>query len=213
MGATGMETDARVTADGQIVLTHDDTLGAGRALRMLRLGGRRVSSLRRDEIPDEVPTLGDYYAHLGAGLPLSVDVKDPAAFDPLVRVARSHDATAQLWLCHDDLDLLASWRAVVPEAKLVHSTRPERLTGGHEPHAARLARLGIDAINFRHDAWSGGLVTLYHRFGVLALGWDAQHTHQIAELVDAGIDGFYSDHVDRIAMVLAAMSGQDNPRA
>jgi len=68
---------------------------------------------------------------------------------------------------------------------------------------ARDAEAGIDAVNFRREDWNGGLTTLYHRFGRLALGWDAQQARQIAELVDAGIDGVYSDHVDRMVETLA----------
>jgi glycerophosphoryl diester phosphodiesterase len=33
---------------------------------------------------------------------------------------------------------------------------------------------------------------------VLAFGWDAQSPRVLAELIDAGIDGLYSDHVDRL---------------
>jgi glycerophosphoryl diester phosphodiesterase len=39
---------------------------------------------------------------------------------------------------------------------------------------------------------------------VLAFGWDAQNPRVLAELVDAGIDGVYSDHVDRMVEALLA---------
>ena len=205
MGATGIETDARITADGEIVLVHDRRVRLKPRPRQPNLAilGRPVAKLRRDQLPGRVSALADYYRSFGAKLPLSVDVKDPAAFDGVVAVARAHGAAECLWACHEDLDLLSRWRRAAPDVRLVHSARLERQAEGPERHAADLARLGIDAVNMRHDSWSGGLVTLYHRFGVLAFGWDAQQERQIADLIDAGIDAVYSDHVDRLTQVTA----------
>ncbi len=202
MGATGIETDAWLTADGEIALHHDAAVGGLAVMRSRRLMGRPIAALQRAQLPAHVPTLGDYYEHCGTDLPLSVDVKNPAAFAGLVEVARGHGAAERLWACHHDIDLLARWRADAADVRLVHSTRLDRLPSGPERHAADLAAAGIDAANFRRDNWTGGLTTLYHRFGVLAFGWDAQLARHIAELVDAGIDAVYSDHTDRMAEVL-----------
>ena len=55
----------------------------------------------------------------------------------------------------------------------------------------------------RQGEWVGGLVALFHRFDVLAFGWDAQFEYQLAGLINIGIDGVYSDHVDRMVAVAA----------
>lgn len=206
MGATGIETDARITYDNQIVLIHDSTVPRWSWLPRGRVLGRAVSQLRHDQLPEHVPTLADFYQHCGTEMPLSVDVKDAVAFDGLIAVARQHNAAAGLWACHGELDVLSQWREAAPDVHLVHSARTARPFGAPERHAADLARLGIDAVNLRYDSWSGGLVTLYHRFGLLAFGWDAQQEHQIAELIDSGIDGVYSDHVNRLTRVLTSLS-------
>ena len=207
MGATGIETDAWVTADGAVVLNHDSAVGGLPTLSTRRILGRPIARLARAKLPAHIPTLDEYYRHCGTDLPLSVDVKDAAAFDGLVAGARVHGAAERLWICHDDSEVLRGWREATPEAKLVHSTRLDRLPRGPERHAADLAEAGIDAVNLRRDDWNGGLTTLYHRFGLLALGWDAQQIGHIAELVDAGIDAVYSDHVDRMVEVLARFAG------
>ena len=203
MGATGIETDVWITADGEIVLNHDRAVGGLPTLSTRRILGRSIASLPRSRLPAHIPTLGEYYEHCGTDLDLSVDVTDADAFAGLIAVARDHSAADRLWVCHHDADRLQSWRAAAPEARLVHSTRLDRLPSGPERHAADLAESGIDAVNFRREDWNGGLTTLYHRFGRFALGWDAQQARQIAELVDAGIDGVYSDHVDRMVETLA----------
>ena len=203
MGATGIETDAWITADGEIVLNHDEAVGGLPTLSTRRILGRPIARLARSRLPAHIPTLGEYYQHCGADLPLSVDVKDPDAFEGLVAVARDHGAAEQLWVCHHDADVLGAWRPDAPEVRLVHSTRLDRLPRGPERHAADLAEAGIDAVNFHREDWNGGLTTLYHRFGRFALGWDAQQVRHIAELVDAGVDALYSDHVDRMVETLA----------
>ena len=206
MGATGIETDAWRTADDEIVLNHDSAVGGLPTMSSRRLFGRSIAEVDRAQLPGHIPTLDEYYEHCGTDLPLSVDVKDAAAFDRLVAVARAHGAAGRLWACHHDLAVLARWRSIAADVRLVHSTRLDRLPHGSERHAADLAAAGIDAANLRREDWTGGLTTLYHRFAVLAFGWDAQHVRHIAELVDAGIDAVYSDHVDRMVEVLRSFA-------
>ena len=208
MGATGIETDAWRTADGKIVLVHDGAVERLPGLPVRGILGRAIADLERARLPEHIPTLAEYYEHCGSALPLSVDVKDAAAFDGLVAAARTCGAAERLWVCHHDAEVLARWRDAAPDVRLVHSTRLDRLPRGPERHAADLAQAGIDAANMRRDDWTGGRTTLYHRFGVLAFGWHAQQTHQIAELIDAGIDAVYSDHVDRMADVLARYAAE-----
>jgi len=65
-----------------------------------------------------------------------------------------------------------------------------------------LSAAGIDAVNLHHEEWSGGLTTLFHRFGVLGFAWDAQHDRILRNLLRMGIDGVFSDHVDRMVDAL-----------
>jgi glycerophosphoryl diester phosphodiesterase len=67
---------------------------------------------------------------------------------------------------------------------------------------ARSAEAGIDVLNMHHTDWNGGLVAMVHRFGVMAFGWDAQHERVLRELLRSGVDGVYSDHVDRMVSEL-----------
>lgn len=197
LGATGLESDVWVTADGVAVLDHDGVVGPP-------LRRRAVSSVSRRQLPGHVPTVAELYSSCGTDFEFSVDVKDPAAAEPLIAAAidAGPGAAGRLWLCHDDHDLLRSWRAVHADVRLVDSTRLRRLRRGPERHAASLQASGIDAVNLHHSDWSGGLTTLYHRFGVLAFAWDAQHQRVLDGLIDIGIDALYSDHTDRLLQAL-----------
>jgi glycerophosphoryl diester phosphodiesterase len=198
LGATGLESDVWVTRDGEAVLDHDGVVRSG-------LKRRPISSIERRDLPSHIPTLAELYETVGTGLDISLDVKDPAAFDRTVAVARQAggDALERLWLCHHDWSQVARWRAACAEVRLVDSTFLGHMPNGPEERAAALAAAGIDAVNLHHSEWTGGLTALFHRFEVLCFGWDAQHDRILDGLLDAGIDAVYCDHVDRMVDALA----------
>lgn len=197
LGATGLESDVWLTADGVPVLDHDGVVG--------RVRRRRIGDLDRTALPPHIPALDELYDEVGPDVPLSLDVKDPAAFEAVIRVAENAGAGEQLFLCHPDWELLATWRPRADGAALVDSTRLHRLKGRPERRALDLRNAGIECINFHASDWTAGLTTLFHRFGIQCLGWDAQLPRVLHELLAKGIDGVYSDHVDRMVDALAAL--------
>lgn len=205
MGATGLESDAWATADGQAVLDHDGVVRMGRWPRK-----RPIPDCRRDELPDHIPSLAELYSKCGGGFELSLDLKDPDAAPAVV--ASVDEAAARtglplrqrLWLCHPDVDTLVELRNLWPDVRLCNSTRLSRMDGGPERRAAVLAEAAIDSVNLHQTDWTGGLVTLFHRFGILCFGWDAQQPRVLRELLDMGIDAVYSDHVDRMREALTS---------
>ncbi|MGC1512249.1 MAG: glycerophosphodiester phosphodiesterase [Acidimicrobiales bacterium] len=199
LGATGLESDAWLTLDAEVVLDHDGVTGSWPRRRPL-------SRVGRSELPPHVPSLAELYEACGTDLPLSLDVKDPEAARIVVATARDAggEALANLWLCSPSVELLASWRGLDDDVHLMQSTRLRAIAEGPERRAARLADLGIDGINMPHQDWNGGLTTLFHRFERVAFAWDVQHEHQLHATLRMGVDAVYSDHVDRMAAAVTA---------
>lgn len=195
LGATGLESDVWVTKDGEAVLDHDGVVRSG-------LRRRAIADLNRAQLPPQIPSLAELYDACGTGYELSLDVKDPNALDATLAVAAAAGATERLWLCHPDWRLVETWRARTDAVKLVDSTRLRRIAEGPERRAATLADVGIDALNMHWTDWNAGLVTLLHRFGRAAFAWDAQQPRALALTFAYGIDGVYSDHVDRLVSAL-----------
>ncbi|MGE0794939.1 MAG: glycerophosphodiester phosphodiesterase [Acidimicrobiia bacterium] len=193
LGATGLETDVWLTADGTPVLDHDGRVGG--------LPRRRpIAAVERAALPAHIPTLAELYEACGPDLTLSIDVKDPAAAGPVLQVATAAGADlTRLYLCAGDVDDAARFAALDPSVRAVHSVRLRRLRPGPERYVAGLAERGVHVVNMPYPDWSGGLVALCHRFGILAFGWDAHHAHQIVELLRMGCDAVYSDHPERLA--------------
>lgn len=210
LGATGLESDVWRTADGALVLDHDGQLR--RRLRRIPYG-----ELRRDELPDHVPDLGDLLemcqAQTGPAIHLSLDLKGPGAGDGVVTLLtqQHRDIIDRVWLCSPDIDELIALRQRSDSVRLIHSTRVERLAGRIEAWAAHLAHHGIDGINFHHTDWNGGLVALFHRFDLVTFGWDAQFERTLRALLRMGIDGVYSDWVDRMVDAYRAEIGAVAP--
>lgn len=196
MGATGLESDVWLTADGVAVLDHDGFADESRTLHL--------ADVRAADVPEHVPTLDDLYRLPGAtDVDLSLDVKDPAAVDAVMASSRRAGAASRLWLCHHRWRVVASWRTVAPEAHLVDSTYLGFMSAGPERRLAQLVDAGVDALNLHYSEWTPDLRAMVAEHGLAALAWDAQDPIDLRHLVDLGVDGVFSDHVDRMVAAVA----------
>jgi len=198
-GARGLETDARRSADGEVVLAHDEWLWA-------RVAGivpwrRRVPATSAQRLG--TPRLVDLYDELGSDYELSIDLKAPDIGPQIISLARERGDPDRLWLCAGSVRGLRELREDAVEVKLVHSQPRSRLPHTIERHAADLAAARIDAMNLHHSEWSRGLVELFHRFDVQAFAWDVQEVRHLRAMLSIGIDAVYCDNVDRMVATAA----------
>lgn len=196
LGASGLESDVWLTSDGIAVLDHDGVVKRG-------LRKRPISEFRRDELPGHIPALADLLATCGTDYALSLDLKDPGS---AVRIVETINDIApamleRTWLCEPGLERVLDLRSLLGErsrcpVRLLQTTRLDRIKGGAERRAEYLARHDIDGINLHRTDWNGGLVALFHRFGLVAFGWDIQFEHDLRPALRMGLDAVYSDNVD-----------------
>jgi glycerophosphoryl diester phosphodiesterase len=202
LGATGLESDVWITADGIPVLDHDGVV------RRTFARSRPISEFRRSELPGHIPSLAELIDRCGSGYHLSLDLKDAASGQRVIDVVTetAPGMLERVWLCGPQ------WEAMLPlrgqGARLVESTRLSRLKEGPERRAATLREQGIDAINMHHTDWTGGTVALFHRFERVTFGWDMQELHILEAAFRMGLDGVYSDWVDRMMEVYVDEVGQ-----
>ena len=193
LGASGLESDVWLTADGVAVLDHDGIVKKG-------LRRRPISEFERADLPEHIPTLLELLQTCGTDYSLSLDLKDPESAAPIVDVIASVDATMleRTWLCEAGLNRVIELRELFGDApiRLLQTTRLERIKGTPERRAEYLARNRIDGINLHRTDWNGGLVALFHRFGLFGFGWDMQHEHELRTALRMGLDAVYSDRVD-----------------
>ncbi len=194
LGATGLESDVWLTADGVPVLDHNGLIKQGRKRRP-------VGEVLRSQLPAHIPSLTDLIeAHTDNAFALSLDLKGPdsgRAVIETVRMARP-DLLPRLWLCHPDRAVLAELRSLDRDVRLVHSTRLSLIKEGPERGASILRDLNIDCVNLHHTEWTGGLMAMFHRFDRYCFAWDVQHDYRLTKLIRMGADAVYSDWVDRM---------------
>ena len=192
-GAGALESDAWLSADGEVVLIHDPV--ARRGLRRARVARSSAQELQRFG----VPRLADLYDECGSDFDLSIDVKDRAAARPTVELARGAGAPDRLWLCSASREFLGELRTAAPDVRLVHSPgRAKVPPATFERLASDLAAAGLDALNLHHSDWTSGVVSLLHRFELRAFAWDVQEMRHLRGVLAMGIDGIYCDRVDRM---------------
>ena len=169
----------------------------------------------RDELPEHIPTLAELFVTCGTDYHLSLDLKQAGIGDAVIAVVRDHapDLLARLWLCHPKVDELAALRGADAVREAGQLDPLAHMRNGAERRAANLAELGIDAVNLHHTEWTGGLVTLFHRFERIAFGWDMQFEHMLRPAIRMGIDGVFSDHVDVMVDAIAAEPGDQWPNS
>lgn len=193
LGATGLESDAWSTADGHVVLDHDGVVRVG-------VRKRTIAEVTRAQLPSHIPTLDDLLETCGTSYHLSLDIKDQSALTTVISVVRNRDESMleRLWICHPDHHFLVSSRHHADGVHLVNSTGLSNIKDGPERHAATLAANDIDVCNMHHTDWNGGLVALFHRFGVATFSWDLQYEPALQSAFRMGMDAVYSDWVDRM---------------
>ncbi|MGB0111699.1 MAG: glycerophosphodiester phosphodiesterase [Ilumatobacteraceae bacterium] len=207
LGASGLESDVWLTADGVAVLDHDGVVRRG-------VRRRPIAEFRRDELPAHIPTLTELLVQCGTGYSLSLDLKDPESAGPIVDAVRSIDASMldRVWLCEPDLERVIELREMLDaqgdtSVRLLQTTRLDRIKGTPEQRAAELTRHRIDGINLHRTDWSGGLVALFHRFERVAFGWDMQFEHELRDSLRMGLDAVYSDSPDLMTDAFIAEIG------
>ncbi|MFT5200771.1 MAG: glycerophosphoryl diester phosphodiesterase [Candidatus Aldehydirespiratoraceae bacterium] len=194
LGATGIQCDGWVTLDGVVVLNRDPYARRGRR--------QKISRVNAAGLPDGFVTLAELL-EVSGDLPIRVRIDDADHGPTAIATARAMESADRLWLAHTDPEVLAAWRDVAPEVQLVNSASLDNMELGPERRAAELAAARIDAVSMSETDWSGGMVALFHRFGVLAFAEGADFERQLARLIDMGIDAVTGDHPERMAAVAA----------
>ena len=210
LGYRCLETDVRITKDGQLVAFHDSTLR--------RVTGQRGKVMSRTF--DEITTMPVFGCD--PVLPLAtlldtfadsrfiIDVKDRECIEPLAQLLRESGAAHRVcaagawdsWLAQlrdrtgPALTTAMSWRALT---RLVTSSRATRRimvdeSAGRYAHVPlRLGKVRVFADDLVHRA---------HDIGARVIVWTVNEPPTMHRLLDAGVDGIITDRPDLLREVL-----------
>ncbi len=200
-GATGVEVDVRATADGVLVLMHDEllerTTGDRRPVTLVRsgeLGSILLRDPRTREEAEPVPTLRQAIEEAAGGTCLVIDVKQPGLHTSLRSLLEECDA-GPCWVWASDPEVARSLRAALPGWAMVSRIcTPAAIDrAGVRPLLEEASRYELDGVLLESDY-------VEHRWVVEAAELELQlhsgvtnDASRIAELTRIGVESISTD--------------------
>lgn len=214
-GAVFIETDVRTTADGDVVLFHDETLErlVGDPRPVSKIGTRELADLFAPH--GGLLTLSDAL-ELFPALRFNVDVKDPGSAVGVGRAVAAHGHRVLLTSFRDRNRLTALDAARAAGAETLPAS-----SGGQTTIAllclasslrlnrwARRILRGLDAVQIPERfgvvrVFTPALVRIAHACGVEVHVWTINDPDRMRALVHAGADGIVTDRADLALRVLS----------
>ncbi|HSA60755.1 MAG TPA: glycerophosphodiester phosphodiesterase family protein [Nitrospiraceae bacterium] len=195
LGVDFVEIDVRRTADGVLVVLHDETVnrttnGTGRVAQL------SLADLKKFDAGsgESIPTLEEVLKAIAgrAGLMLELKMKGTAQRAvEVVHEAGFRDPVIYASFLHDELSPV---RVVDPGASLMvlFGRLPK------DPVSSAMAH-GPSHVGLRHDTATRRLVEDLHRAGLLVFVYTADSPGDIEHALSLGVDGVISNFPERIA--------------
>lgn len=194
LGVDFVEVDVRRTADGALVILHDETVnrttnGKG---RVDRLSLTEVKQLNAGN-GETIPTLEEALTVIAgrAGLMLELKVKGAARLtvetvhgagfkDPVIYASFLHDELTQIQVFDPQALLMTLFETLPPDP------------------IVRAIERGASHVGLRHDTATHPLVDAFRRAGLLVFVYTADNPHDIQRVLSLGVDGVISNYPERI---------------
>jgi glycerophosphoryl diester phosphodiesterase len=208
IGVDAVEVDVHLSKDGRVVVIHDDTVdrttdGAGRVRELSFAELRRLDAGRGERLPslEEVVDLVSGRAHL------VVEVKDPAAAQPLLEIFRGRQIFA-------DTHVISFWHPLV---KAMKEQEPRLRTGvllvGCPADPAGLARAALAEALVLHYAYvTPELVAAAHGDGRLVYIWNIDDIDTLKPYLAMKLDGIGSNRPDVLVEYMKKSRGGPGER-
>lgn len=206
LGADMVEIDVFVLPTGEIIVIHDDrvdrtTDGHGLTLDMSFAELRALDAGKGECIP----TLQEVIDYTDKRVPLNIEIKNPGSAQPVAAVLQQY--IAQGW--GPDRFLVASYNH--PELHACKSLLPQVSTVAllysvPLDYAGCCIPLQADIIAPATDIVTPEFVADAHRRGLLLYAWVWQpvYEEETRRLYAMGVDGLYTDFVDKTRKTIAA---------
>ena len=198
-GADGVELDAHLSRDGQIIVLHDFTVdattdGRGPAADLTLAELKQLDAgawFSADSAGERIPTLDEVFAAFAGKLYFNVELKSRLAdLDALAAAAadciRHHGMTAQTLVSSFDARLLQRFHSVSPEVMLgyLHGRNRPAALMDQVPHQAR-------------HPWHEQIDPAYMRWardaGYLVNAWTVNDAQRVRTLKALGVNGIIAD--------------------
>lgn len=192
-GAQVVEVDVQATADGVVVLSHDENLERtfGASLNVRKATWSEVKKVERG--PYRVATLREALEFVGGRAGVFIEVKNPADVELVVETVR--EVGAERWTAvisfYDEALAKAPWYK-----GLIYAKPPGR--------ALDAKSLGCHFVLPHYRLATEKAVALAHRLGMKVVAWTVNDVATAAALFERGVDGVATDRLEDIKTVLVS---------
>jgi glycerophosphoryl diester phosphodiesterase len=227
LGADSIELDLHMTADGELVIFHDEILGRTAGAGGLASGSileKRWSDLRcldagtwfnelfpgyaRPEYSDvRIPRLEDVFARYGSGITYFIEPKHPPSLcgleerllDVVDRCGISHSVGQRPVVVIESFSQksLQRLRALEPSVQLVQLFREYATSAAMRSYLVAIPEYAV-GIGPWAKTIDGALVRAAHEHELKVFTWTVNDPHEIETLLELGVDGIATDHPDRL---------------
>jgi len=192
MGAGAIETDVQLSADGELIIFHDNTVdrtsdGQGplgdytlAELQALDLGGWYAPEFGGQRILTVTELLDEY----AEKIPLALEIKGPRAARPLIAALNARGIAEKVQITSFYWTALLDAQAANPDLYLgfLSPTFDDDLI-------ARSVRRGFKQVCPHVDRLTAPRVALAHENGLDVRAWGVSRRDQVERLFDTGADG------------------------
>ncbi len=190
-GADIVEMDVWATADGVVVVVHDDVVKTpGGTLRIKEARWPDLSTYRIGGEP--IPTLEDALRAVAGRAGAFVEIKDVEAAELVGDVIKRVGATSWAAAISFHEEALAPLKGLIPLG-LIYAKPPGRI--------ADAKRLGLDFVLPQYRLATAKAVDFAHRLGLKIVAWTVNNEKTMEELWSRGVDGIASDDVETAVRV------------
>jgi glycerophosphoryl diester phosphodiesterase len=198
LGASGIEADVRLTADGHAVVLHDTTLDR------TTTGNGRLRGVSLEDLDGldagggaAVPTVREVLELAHGRVGVFLEIKDFAA------VPATLEAISATGMERDVAIMAFSQRTLQRAEALGPDLARVRLTRNRADTALSLRGNEGAALGARHRLLDRRLVQRCHRQGRAVLAWTADDEQDLRRLVNWGADAIVTNRPDRLASLLS----------
>lgn len=214
MGADGLESDAYLTKDHELVFYHDDKISyQGKEYPLTQLTTEQIQSVDLGK-GRKVPKVSDMFVHFkdqknhsGDYVRFSLDIKTINMGDELVQLAKKMDISNRVEITANDnypifWNKMKQWRNMNPDIQLVNSAHFQmkglkRIFGKmFDQNWARYKQFGLKAINIQAKYLTQDLITKIQNQNLKVYVWDCHTEEKIQQYLKYGVDGIYTNYPD-----------------
>jgi glycerophosphoryl diester phosphodiesterase len=224
MGAEYLEVDLNMTKDGMLVALHDPTLGRTTDVEMVfpdrpmpwMVKDFTLAEIKRLDagshfgpqfVGEQIPQLQEIIDFVDGRAPLYIETKHPYLYPDmeakLVSTLRRNGLLGTVVFQSFFEQSSRRLRQLAPQTTNVQLYNKDTLAGSDLEALFERATSYADGIGPEWVEVDSKLVETAHRYGLIVHTWAVNEPEQMRRLVNLGVDGIFTDYVDRLHDVLA----------